>query len=231
MTEVLATYWPKLAKYAGDCVYCGEKTEGEFKPKDDPYVGHSAFTWKDRELGWVVAHPDCYAKRAKAKPIYWFNGRFTTAPYPRNHKRTPAIAMDCTTCWTEVAWVKSKKGKYYLAEIGPALGSVPHECIGLEEYARRKAIIDKYKDAEERHEALKKAELSEWLATPTDERGEEWMTTESDALEEREEERAAELEVLFGAAKEAEATPDEGWTNKYGLKVGDRPRPSTRSVL
>lgn len=96
------TYFPKPAKYEAACQFCGDATQFALS--------------KSRDGKWVTTCATCFGDKQGVVPVGALKG-FATATSAGNGCKGESTVFRCVKCEAEVAYVKSKKGKWYLADV------------------------------------------------------------------------------------------------------------------
>jgi len=100
------TYFPKVAKYdMKPCQFCGELSD---------------ILSKSRDGKWVTTCQTCFGEKQGVVPVVSRTGsvrRFAEATSAGNGCKGTSTVFRCLKCDTEVAYVKSNKGKWYLADV------------------------------------------------------------------------------------------------------------------
>jgi hypothetical protein len=97
------TYFPKPAKYEAACQFCGDATQFALS--------------KNRDGKWVTTCQTCFGDKQGVVPISYDGKRFLDATSAGNGCKGTSTVFRCVKCEAEVAYVKSNKGKWYLADV------------------------------------------------------------------------------------------------------------------
>jgi hypothetical protein len=97
------TYFPKVAKYEAACQFCGDATQFALS--------------KNRDGKWVTTCQTCFGDKQGVVPISYNGKRFLEASSAGNGCKGTSTVFRCVKCEAEVAYVKSNKGKWYLADV------------------------------------------------------------------------------------------------------------------
>lgn len=110
-TRPMISYFLKVNQYAGKCAFCQREVKAEkgFIQKN----ADAKAVLEGRARKWQTVCPGCVIEYGRFLPDNR-NGRLHTA-LDLSDRATHWTTGYCTCCQTEVALVKSKKGKYYLA--------------------------------------------------------------------------------------------------------------------
>ena len=105
-TTTTITYFPKVAKYdMKPCQFCGELSD---------------ILSKSRDGKWVTTCQTCFGEKQGVVPVVSRTGsvrRFAEATSAGNGCKGTSTVFRCLKCDVEVAYVKSNKGKWYLADV------------------------------------------------------------------------------------------------------------------
>ena len=101
-TTTTITYFPQVAKYEAACQFCGVATQFVLS--------------KNRDGKWVTTCETCFGEKQGVVPLRTHKG-FRTASSAGNGCKGTSTVFRCLKCEAEVAYVKSNKGKWYLADV------------------------------------------------------------------------------------------------------------------
>jgi len=102
----IITYFPQVAKYEAACQFCGNATQFALS--------------KNRDGKWVTTCQTCFGEKQGVVPVVSRTGsvrRFAEATSAGNGCKGTSAVFRCLKCDAEVAYVKSNKGKWYLADV------------------------------------------------------------------------------------------------------------------
>jgi len=119
------SWWLRDNRYAGTCMICNTEVPA-----------HAGYCQKDSTTGkWLTVCDGCAHEHGRVVPdVYLYNGQVRQATAKSVATGRGHDVCRCCRCDAQVALVKGKAGKWYLASVLPKVKDDPDSADGLRVY-------------------------------------------------------------------------------------------------